>query len=365
VQAPSPRVPQLDGLRGIAVSLVVLFHYGDVLVHVPVVGQIVSHGWIGVDMFFVMSGYLIGGIALDNREASNFLSVFYRRRFLRIFPLYYFVLLFVFVLHWIRPASDQYPAWIYIVYLQNYVAAFTGNPGTIWLQPTWSLAIEEQFYLVLPATLILLPRKYLVAILIAGILGAFALRLVGYNLPVQDPDAFSLFLTQTRGDGLLYGVLLAILLRNDPAAVGRWRTSFCIVPLAALIVFTLAAHLGELLFFTVGMAVVGPAFFCIVGLAVTRSNGLVASITDIWVIRWIGVRTYAIYLFHMPVLLTSRLVFQACHVESESGIRIVALVVTVGLAAASWVVLERPLILKGHAFVYRVKTVIQAKVMVV
>src|SRR5258708_38376677 len=96
----SARVGQLDGLRGVAVGLVVLFHYGSAITGSRLLLPIISRGWVGVDLFFVMSGFLIGGIVVANRDAVNFYSVFYLRRFLRIFPLYYFLLTVVALSFW-------------------------------------------------------------------------------------------------------------------------------------------------------------------------------------------------------------------------------------------------------------------------
>src|SRR6266700_3179825 len=121
----SSRVAQLDGLRGVAVALVVLFHYGSTTQGSRFLWPIVSRGWVGVDLFFVMSGFLIGGIVVANRDATNFYSVFYLRRFLRIFPLYYFLLAVVTISVWVgwmpHPSHDKLVS--YFVYLQNVAVA--------------------------------------------------------------------------------------------------------------------------------------------------------------------------------------------------------------------------------------------------
>ena len=111
-------------------------------------GPIIANGWIGVDSFFVMSGFLIGGIVVANRQAKNFTRFLYLRRFLRIFPLYYLLLLMVTICvarGWMR--GSTIPMLLYPVYLQNIATAFTHDYGLTRLQVTWSLAVEEQFYL--------------------------------------------------------------------------------------------------------------------------------------------------------------------------------------------------------------------------
>src|SRR5689334_529498 len=116
------RVAQLDGLRGLAIGLVLLFHYGSTS---QLLWPLVSHGWIGVDLFFVMSGYLIGGIVIDNRQAANFYSVFYTRRILRIFPVYYLLLFTVALLArcGFQPRPDQNQLIYNFFHLQNVVVA--------------------------------------------------------------------------------------------------------------------------------------------------------------------------------------------------------------------------------------------------
>ena len=103
------RVPQLDGVRGVAVGLAVFFHYcSDV--NLPIVARLAAGGWVGVDLFFVLSGFLIGGIVLANRDAVNLFAVFYFRRFLRIFPLYYALLITVTLsvwLQWMSPPENR------------------------------------------------------------------------------------------------------------------------------------------------------------------------------------------------------------------------------------------------------------------
>jgi len=150
-------IPALDGIRGLAILMVMLFHYGGNLERTNPIGRLVgglfSFGWSGVDLFFVLSGFLITGILLDSRNAENYFSSFYARRVLRIFPAYYVSLaLLLLILPMLDPPlrlslpSDQ---WMYVFYAQNWVGIFD-YPGRGLLTPYWSLAVEEQFYLVWP-----------------------------------------------------------------------------------------------------------------------------------------------------------------------------------------------------------------------
>jgi peptidoglycan/LPS O-acetylase OafA/YrhL len=116
-----------------------------------------SLSWSGVDLFFVLSGFLIGGILLDYKNGRYYFKTFYIRRICRIFPLY-FIWLFIFLwaFYTIPPSSmlsgllnNPLPFWVYLTFTQNIAMSYTGLMGVEWLAVTWSLAIEEQFYLFL------------------------------------------------------------------------------------------------------------------------------------------------------------------------------------------------------------------------
>jgi peptidoglycan/LPS O-acetylase OafA/YrhL len=182
----SRRLPALDELRAVAVLMVFAFH-SYVLVENPLApapawyGALFRSLWSGVDLFFVLSGFLISGILLDTREQPGMLKTFYLRRTLRIFPLYYATLLLWFVL--LRPLwspSGQFQAmeaaqgWFWS-YSFNIRAALYG-PIPSFFDHFWSLAVEEQFYLIWPLTILLLPKRALPWFLGFGVLLGPALR---------------------------------------------------------------------------------------------------------------------------------------------------------------------------------------------
>src|SRR5207248_1231599 len=141
------KIPQLDGIRGVAILVVILHNSG----RFP---RLFANGWMGVDLFFVLSGFLITGILLDTKESESYFKNFYARRCLRIWPLYYSLLLFMFVLvPLLRPSEAHIifekssPWWAYPLFLQNFLIPISTNAAGP-LAITWSLAIEEQFYLV-------------------------------------------------------------------------------------------------------------------------------------------------------------------------------------------------------------------------
>jgi peptidoglycan/LPS O-acetylase OafA/YrhL len=178
------RIPALDGIRGLAIALVMFHHftlYGGMrpdFVLDKVYRHVALVGWVGVDLFFVLSGFLITGILHDSRSDRHYFRNFYMRRTLRIFPLYYGVLAATFlVLPLVLDVSgscrellrDQ--AW-YWTYLINVQIGLDYWPSCFVLGHFWSLAVEEQFYLVWPLLLYLLGRRGMLALCVTCILGA-------------------------------------------------------------------------------------------------------------------------------------------------------------------------------------------------
>ena len=234
------RIPQLDAIRGLAV-LLVLLHNTDIYPSLHL-GFISANGWMGVDLFFVMSGFLITGILVDTKESKGYFKNFYARRCLRIWPLYYSALLFMFVIvPLLRPSEAQTifearssPWWSYPLFLQNFLvpipAAATGLLGV-----TWSLAVEEQFYLVWPLVVRFCGEAQLRKIAIAVICTSPALR---YYLSLHQVDIYSN--TFCRLDGLMAGALLALVVRSSSFLPSKfvtaaWITLFVAAPLALLI----------------------------------------------------------------------------------------------------------------------------------
>ena len=215
VPQPHARVEALDGVRGLAVLLVVMMHAmffgvplpgGPQLLDATIYARLVGLGWCGVDVFFVLSGFLITGILVRSKEAPHYLRNFYARRALRIFPLYYAVLvLLLFVLP--RPSATGGEIAAYFLYVQNFVQAFGGDTHPdLARDVTWSLAIEEQFYLVWPTVVLFAKRRTLVRIAAAMVGFAIAARFVGLELGLSKP----FFLTFCRFDALGAGALLAL-----------------------------------------------------------------------------------------------------------------------------------------------------------
>lgn len=227
-------IPQFDSLRGVAVLAVMLFHGSHDMQSLPM-ARYVEFGWTGVDLFFVLSGFLITGILLDTRSRKGYFANFYARRILRIWPLYFALLGGMFLAapfvapRWAAVAmAGARPVWPFVLFMQNLAIAhaITGP-----LSATWSLAIEEQFYFAWPLLIWLLPRKGIQRLAIAIVICSPLLRL---GLTLSHAHVAMYFNTFTRLDGLAAGSFLAIWLRDaPPATVKRW--ALATLPVALLV----------------------------------------------------------------------------------------------------------------------------------
>jgi len=225
IGTPASRIPSLDGLRGVAIALVLVWHgfFGQ-FVRSNILQKfwwIGSLSWSGVDLFFVLSGFLIGGILLDARQSPNYFSTFYCRRAFRILPLYAVLLLAYVILRptvagdWFALQVTSVPLAAFLTFTQNFWMAvpanFGGGAGI-----TWSLAIEEQFYLLAPLVVRCLNRRGLLRVLITVVVGAPLLRLL-ILWKIKDGGIATYVLMPCRADALSIGVLCAIAMRSSIA----------------------------------------------------------------------------------------------------------------------------------------------------
>ena len=234
--APLARLPELDGLRAIAVLLVLCAHL-LCFVPIPWFDWLVEKGWVGVDLFFVLSGFLIGGILLDHRPSENYYRVFYLRRFLRIVPLYA-VLVFPGLLILSCGLQSHFSghslagqsaigAWLCVFFVQNFGSLFHLDVPQ-YLAPTWSVAVEEQFYLLLPPLVRNLDRKKLLKILVLAIVSAPLLRGIMILTLGSNAARPCYVLLPCRWDSLLLGVASALAYRHPnfrPWLASRWRSA--------------------------------------------------------------------------------------------------------------------------------------------
>lgn len=327
--------------------------------------------WTGVDLFFVLSGFLIGGIMLDHCNAPNFFQVFYARRTLRIFPIYYVVVLtYVLALAGglaryhpaVQPMLEpQAPLWSYLTFTQNFVFAHSGSGGAPWLQVTWSLAVEEQFYLCLPFVIFMVPRIRLGQVLAGFILSVPLLRAALYDLPPR-PGFAGYLLMPARADALLLGVLGAWLVRHEPTR--RWLSAnirLLYAALAVLFLGTAVLHQLRIGYISLGMLTWGYTWIalfygCLMLVAIHEKRGLVTFVTRNGALRYLGRISYGVYLLHQIVhaLAHGLMLNQAPILKTwtDALVTLLAIVGTLALAALSWHWFERPLVELGHGLKY-------------
>jgi peptidoglycan/LPS O-acetylase OafA/YrhL len=360
-QTAGVRNPALDAVRGLAILLVIAYHY---LYTLPsdfpsyTVGRVVKHfasfGWTGVDLFFVLSGFLIGGLLIDHKISARYFSTFYARRFVRIGPLYIASLcIFAFMylgIDWRRFGlsglfNGETPFWSYLTFLQNNVVASRGKwGGPGWLDVTWSLAVEEQFYLVLPAVVRFVPLRRLRLVCLTCIALAPAVRMLSLFLdPTNIVAPYVLF--PCRMDALFFGVLAALIARDADVmgALQRWR-----LPLAgawSVCLIGLAFNLGRIDPYAPSTQVLGytaiGAFYFVSLLLVITGKPLSSRLL---VVRkplcWAGLGAYSMYLFHRPI---QGLIEQGMGLENSAG-RLLSLVCTAAFGVMCWLFIERPAI---------------------
>jgi peptidoglycan/LPS O-acetylase OafA/YrhL len=311
----SPFVPALDGVRGLAILLVLAHNLdpfaGDGRLFERAADLIANFGWVGVQLFFVLSGYLISGILLDTRRAANYYRAFWGRRVLRIFPLYYAFLLICLV---VIPALGLAPArlladadnriWLW-VYLINWAEPL--GRGVAAFPHFWSLAVEEQFYFVWPVVVRrVTPRGLLqvaVALAVIALAARIALLAIGFG------EAGPYMFTICRMDALALGGAVAAVMRM-PAVHDRLRQSRRGIAMAAAGLFLIglfatrgyprAGELDQTFGYTI-LAIAFAVLVLIVVLEHERGRGWIGAVFRNRVLRTFGTYSYAIYLFHQPI----------------------------------------------------------------
>ncbi len=382
--------PRLDGVRGLAILLVMLYHtthyalargpFEEALTWIPAVG------WSGVDLFFVLSGFLITGILLRARNGGHYFRAFYARRVLRIFPLYYAVLIFFFVVvpridlfetvhdFW-QPDSTRQSLWFWL-YLSNVQVALTGAWQHQALSITWSLAIEEHYYLLWPLLVYWIPERRLLWVCGVAFAGAFALRaaLIAQGVDVLIPYT----LTPCRIDTLATGSALAVWARRPGGMEWLTARSRRVLPAAALGFLACTVYvrldrpsqggeswqaLTEQALAFVGhpaMQTVGFSLLCLLYGALmiwvlsSPAGTLRARLFEMAWLRSFGKYSYAMYLFHFFVGLMALNLFAPGrypdhYVPAQLFFWTLSLGITYGLARLSWWALEdRALQLKRY-----------------
>jgi peptidoglycan/LPS O-acetylase OafA/YrhL len=359
------RIPALDGLRGVAILLVLFCHgtsglksSSKLLAYLLVPGRI---AWSGVDLFFVLSGFLIGGILLDARDSPRYYSTFYLRRAYRILPLYALVLI-VFSIRFLVPfgtgaepvlhAYKNVPWISYATFTQNISMAVLASFGVNAMSITWSLAVEEQFYLTIPILIRKLTDSYLRIVLGLVIVAAPMLR-IAFCLWAPHGSFVSYVLTPCRADALSLGVLTALLVRNRTSS--QWiRENRNVLRLTTVVLFlgvVYLTHRGgyEFSWFMATLGYSWLALFytgCLL-LAVTATEGLTKRLLESRILMQLGAIAYCTYLIHVTLIEACSRALGVQLLGDLAGISLTLLVAKLSLKF-----FEGPLIRQGHAYRY-------------
>jgi peptidoglycan/LPS O-acetylase OafA/YrhL len=310
------------GIAGSAASSITSSSSGGTLPWEHVYNNVAGFGWIGVDLFFVLSGFLITGILCDSRESPHYFRIFYGRRTVRIFPLYYAALTIFFLIgpfvmaHIYRPAlADMQSgttvklfAWTYLL---NWYEGFKGWTAVAHpLQHFWSLSVEEQFYLIWPFLVLKLTRRRLMSVCVSLMAVALALRALLYGL--HFPFAAYTW-TICRADSLAMGATVALAAREpgDWKILLKWARRLALPAFGAIILARVlnprcTVGPGDTPTFfmnTFELTLVGIFFAACIGLAVashqqTLGHRLLASSF----LRFFGKYSYCLYICHLPVI---------------------------------------------------------------
>ncbi len=364
-------MPAIDGLRAFAVLAVLIVHFPwmpssrHVLLNRLHVQPVSQYGWVGVDLFFVISGFLITGILLDSKDSPHYFRNFFARRALRIWPLYYAVVCFVFVIYSrIHPqgsVAEHLTGWPYYVsYLQNFVFFDNGVPL---LAVTWSLAVEEQFYMTWPFVIFLCGRKRLRGILMALLLGSPIIRLVlnhyvGGHYPM---------ITFGRMDGIVAGSLLALWFRSETFSLARlrkWASRFLVVGgIGSVYFLTTSRNAGQQsIWVYCFLAVAFSGLLCFAAVDSLLPRPVYKLLTNS-ALSYVGKISYGLYLLHPIAYYTYNFLIHNLRLSLAAdtfGQDVVAFVGELGLAflfaSGSWYFFEQPILRLKKKFLPKVTT---------
>lgn len=375
-------IPGLDALRGVAVLMVVARHASAVPTpEGPVAAAVIEGmraGWMGVDLFFALSGFLITGILLDTKGTPSYLRNFYARRTLRIFPLYFTFLALLFVVGPLTPLARneefqtvrEVQGWLWS-YLTNVFISWKGELAVPFhLSHLWSLALEEQFYLVWPFILLVLPARAVLRACLLLSAAAVALRVAIVASAGWGVDA-AYMLMPARLDALLLGGALAWLVRA-PDGAARIRSFLRPVTYVAVtvLVVTLAwrgSARNDPYMQVFGYLALSLLSVSLIARALPRSAPstaptLLQRVLANRPMQSIGKYSYAIYIFQYPIILVLETLietYRPAWIEADPlsvalAIFAAASVLSIAAARLSWALLEGPALSLKRYFPRRV-----------
>lgn len=363
-------IPGLDALRGFAVLLVIARHASAVPEATdPFAAAVIGGmraGWMGVDLFFALSGFLITGILLDTKGTDGYLRNFYARRTLRIFPLYFAFLAALFVIGPLTPlvrnedfqTVREVQGWLWS-YLTNVLISWKGELSVPFhLSHLWSLALEEQFYLVWPFVVLALPARLVLRACLLLSAAAVALRVGIVASAGWGVDA-AYMLMPARLDALLLGGALAWLVRT-PRSLGQlreWLRPVTYGALATLVVLFAwrGSARNDPYMQVIGYLALSLLSVALIARALPRLSSAGAPTAFQRALQnrpmqAIGKYSYAIYIFQYPIILALETMLAAyapalaeqAPLSVAVGLFVAASLLSIGAARLSWVVLEAP-----------------------
>jgi peptidoglycan/LPS O-acetylase OafA/YrhL len=349
-EATPARSVQLDALRGFAV-MAVLWHHAGIPLHLGWPWQRLDAGHTGVVLFFVLSGFLITSMLLADRERlargaarAPLVARFYARRLLRLAPIYYLTLLLLWATNFER--SRELWFWLASYTINLHAAWHSAWPG--YVAHFWSLAVEQQFYLLWPWLVLWLPARRLtgalwLAVLLGPMTRALALLLMPHDL--RAGGYTSVALPSASFDSLGAGALLAWYTRLHPEATARVGRRL-VLPVAIAIALLLLSVEDGHAWFVLGDTPVSAGLAVLVGGAATGFDGFAGRLLRAPLFVWLGRVSYGVYLFHLPLLgwLLSASAGSTLDLSQNGPLRFAACAVpSVLLAALSFHGFEDPL----------------------
>ncbi|MDB6170641.1 MAG: acyltransferase [Verrucomicrobia bacterium] len=366
------RVTGLDGVRGIAILWVLSYHLyalvpkAPALTALPFLGRFADLGWIGVAIFFTLSGYLIIPMLAVQKGEPHFFARFWCRRAFRLGPLYILLLLSFWLASAAWPAGGVehlrlfdpvIPFWSYWLFVQNLPMASHGLLGGEWLRVTWSLAVEVQFYVLASVVVLVSPkeslRRWLAGLTLASV--GFRFLVVALNPGASTP---LVVLLPSRLDAFLVGGLVALWFPARPETASRRRQAAAgAVVLGSILGFALFASGG----FGAATRWIVPVYHLLLAIGCAALLDLASSSSPLvnWLLQnravvRLGKLSYFIYLFHLPVMWTvCRGLFgiaPSLMSWREGGIMLGVWAVLLALAEVSYRFVERPLIQHSHGY---------------